>query len=97
MLIDEYLGFLSSLIWLAISMMLMNFFIIENNFASIGISIVFSIIYSIYILIDTQLILGRGENKISLDDYILGATILYIDIIGLFLRLLRLLGERADN
>jgi FtsH-binding integral membrane protein len=39
------------------------------------------LIFSIYIVIDTQLILGGGRSYLDKDDYILGAMILYIDII----------------
>ena len=56
--------------------------------------IIFAVIYSIYILIDTQLILGGRSTQLTLDNYVFGAVILYIDIIGLFLKLLRLFGER---
>ncbi len=55
---------------------------------------IFAVIYSIYILIDTQLILGGKNVSLSLDNYVLGAVLLYIDIIGLFLELLRLFGRR---
>ena len=48
-------------------------------------------VYGLYIVYDTQLIMGGHSFKIELDDYILGAMVLYIDIIVLFLRILRLL------
>jgi FtsH-binding integral membrane protein len=38
-------------------------------------------IYSLYLIIDTQLILGGKKKELSLDNYILGATMLYVDII----------------
>jgi FtsH-binding integral membrane protein len=52
------------------------------------------IIFGIYIIIDTQLIMGSHKYGITMDDYILGALILYIDIIQLFIYILRLLSER---
>ena len=55
---------------------------------------IFAVIYSIYILIDTQLIMGGKRYELSLDNYVFGAVMLYVDIIELFLKLLRLLGER---
>ncbi len=75
----------------------MNFIFLRNSLLSYGLSIAFAIIYSIYLLVDTQLILGRREKRINLDDYILGATILYVDIISLFLKLLRILGKKKDE
>ena len=52
------------------------------------------IIYGLYLIIDTQLIVGGGRHSLSIDDYIIGAMILYMDIIYLFLKLLELFGRR---
>ena len=43
---------------------------------------------SFYIIYDTQLIAGGKRFEITMDDYIIGALILYIDIIRLFLYIL---------
>mmetsp|Transcript_3789 Transcript_3789/g.4443 ORF Transcript_3789/g.4443 Transcript_3789/m.4443 type:complete len:312 (+) Transcript_3789:48-983(+) len=58
-----------------------------------------TLLFSFYIVYDTQLIVG-GNHKVrfSVDDYVLGALILYIDIIELFMFILRLVGQsRNDN
>ncbi|CAG9311312.1 unnamed protein product [Blepharisma stoltei] len=52
------------------------------------------VIYSIYIVIDTQLILGNGKYGLSNEDYIPGALFLYIDIIRLFIYILALFGNK---
>ena len=62
-----------------------------------GVSIFFAVIYSVYLLIDTQSILGKGQRRVGLDDYIMGATILYVDIISLFLKILKFLGKKKDE
>ena len=63
-----------------------------------GIAALFAVIYSVYILVDTQMILGGSRHKqVQLDDYILGATVLYVDIISLFLKILQLLGKKKDD
>lgn len=62
--------------------------------AQIVICLVFVIIYTFYIVYDTQLIAGKGKWKLSYDDYIIGALVLYIDIIMLFLYILRLFGKK---
>jgi FtsH-binding integral membrane protein len=49
-----------------------------------------SIIYSLYVIIDLKLI----SSKIEIDDYILGAMTLYIDLITLFIHILQLIGSR---
>ena len=54
-------------------------------------------IYCGYILIDTQLILGGKNKELTLDNYVMGAMILYVDIIGLFLKLLQLMGEKKKK
>ena len=51
------------------------------------------IVFGLYLIFDTQYIVG-GQNRkysISKEDYIMGAMILYIDIINLFLFILEIL------
>lgn len=55
------------------------------------------LVFVMYIIFDTQMIMGEyGGHKFqfSIDDYAFAALNLYLDIINLFLHLLRLLGER---
>lgn len=52
------------------------------------------IVYGMYIVVDTQLIIGGRKNQLPVDDYVVAALILYIDIIGLFLTLLEILGKK---
>ena len=50
------------------------------------------ILYSMdFIWCDTQLILGTKRHGLSKDDYIIGAIVIYIDIVILFMRLVKLL------
>ena len=53
-----------------------------------------TLIFGIYLIFDTQLIVGEGRYKLGIDDYILGAMILYVDIIMIFIYLLQLVGGR---
>jgi len=53
---------------------------------------IFVVIYGVYLVIDTQLIVGKGRWSLDMEDYIVGALMLYVDIIGLFLYLLRIVG-----
>jgi FtsH-binding integral membrane protein len=50
-----------------------------------------AVMMSIYLIFDTQLILGNNQYSYTLDDSYLAAIQLYIDIIQLFLNLLRIL------
>lgn len=52
------------------------------------------VVYGFYLIIDTQLICGGKTWQLSEDDYIIGALILYIDIIVLFLKILALLSRK---
>jgi len=46
------------------------------------------LLYSLYLIFDTQLIMGRYGNEYSIDDYIFAALNIYLDIIYLFLYIL---------
>ena len=55
------------------------------------------IFYSLYLIIDTIIICGKEKhNGIEMDhnDYVIGALMLYLDIIMIFLYILRLLGSK---
>lgn len=54
-------------------------------------------VYGIYLIYDTQLIMGGHRYQLTLDDYIIGALALYIDIIVLFMRILQLLGAARSS
>jgi len=51
-------------------------------------------LFGFYLLFDTQLIMGGKRYEISEEDYVLGALVLYIDIIMIFIYLLRIFGNR---
>jgi FtsH-binding integral membrane protein len=57
-----------------------------------------AILFSCYIVYDTQLIVGgKSDSKFTVDDYVFAAFKIYMDIIRLFLYLLRLFGERRQR
>lgn len=45
-------------------------------------------LYGLFLLCDTQMIVGKHKVKLSIDDYIAGAMLIYIDIIMIFIYLL---------
>jgi FtsH-binding integral membrane protein len=52
-------------------------------------------IFSFYIIYDTQMIMGgKRRYQMSIDSYILASVLLYLDIINLFLEILKLLGNK---
>jgi len=60
-------------------------------------SLIGVIIFVFYIIFDTQLMIGEYNGhkvQFGIDDYVLASMQLYLDIINLFLQLLRLMGDR---
>lgn len=63
--------------------------ILNNMLCGLGV-----ILFGVFIVFDTQKIVGGKMYSLKLDDYIQGALILYIDIIQMFIYILRLLSNR---
>jgi FtsH-binding integral membrane protein len=58
-----------------------------------------AVLFSFYVIYDTQMIVKgkhQSERQFQLDDYVFAALTIYMDIINLFLMLLRLMGERRE-
>jgi FtsH-binding integral membrane protein len=57
-----------------------------------------AMVFSCFIVYDTQMIIGgKHANEFCVDDYAMAAISLYIDVIQLFLAILRLIGDRDDG
>lgn len=52
------------------------------------------VLFGIYLIMDTQMILGGKRIQLSIDEYAAAALMLYVDIIQIFLYVLRLLSKR---
>lgn len=50
-------------------------------------------LFGIYVIYDTQLIVGDKTRALSIDDYIIGAIMLYIDIMRIFLEIMKILAK----
>lgn len=70
--------------------------IFRSRLLSILISVISVVVFSIYLIYDTQLILGKGELRLTIDDYIFAAMNLYLDIIRIFLEILRIVGAARN-
>ena len=57
-------------------------------------SAVLVVVWGLYLVYDTQLIAGGQSHSLGYDDYIVGALLLYIDVLMVFLELLRLFGGK---
>ena len=86
----------AAFIW-SMSLVLLATFIlalfIRNRFMSLAVSVLVMMLLCVFIIYDTQLIFGEKSSQFSIDDYIFAAMVLYIDIIRLFLEILRILGK----
>lgn len=69
----------------------------HNYWLETAISALGVFVYGMFIIIDTQMIADGKRHSVSTEDYVIGALMLYIDIIGMFLYLLRLLGNSNSN
>jgi FtsH-binding integral membrane protein len=82
--------------WLVLLVITMSFlYIWAWNYSAVFTYVLIGMVflYGFFIVWDTKLIVGQNRSgiQLNLDDYILGALLLYTDIIGLFLNLLSLL------
>ena len=77
----------SSLIFLVVRIPFSNLLIMYGSL----------VLCCIYLIYDTQLLIGKRGKKFSEDDYILAAITLYLDIIVLFLQILKIFGEKKNN
>jgi FtsH-binding integral membrane protein len=71
--------------------------IMRSQIASIVYAALGAGLFSMYLVFDTQLMMG-GKHKYSIspEDYIMAALNIYVDIINLFLLILRLVGAAKD-
>jgi FtsH-binding integral membrane protein len=76
---------------------LINVFFVKSSFLDLALSVALSIVYMIYLLIDIQLVMGGKRNGLTLDNYVMGAMMIYVDIVSLFLKLLKILGKKKDD
>lgn len=69
-----------------------------SKYAIIGYGVAGALIFSMYIVYDTQLMMG-GKHKYSLDpeEYVFAALNLYLDIINLFLYILMIVGASKSD
>lgn len=72
----------------------MNLLFFQSEFFNVLMAIGFACIYSVYLIVDTQLIIGGKNRELTMDNYVLGAVLLYVDIIQLFIQILKILGKK---
>jgi FtsH-binding integral membrane protein len=54
------------------------------------------LLFSLFLIIDTQMMLGKFGDYYEIDDYVIAAIEIYLDIINIFTFLLRIFGESRN-
>jgi len=70
---------------------------VRNKILSIVYASIGAFLFSCYIIVDTQLMMG-GKHQYAIDpeEYIFAALNLYLDIVNLFLFILRIIGASRN-
>lgn len=51
-------------------------------------------IYGIYLIIDVHRLVNESRFGMTMDDYIIGAILIYLDIIMIFIKILEIIGKK---
>ena len=89
----SWMPYLFGSLWVVIIFGFMAAFFPYNSKVELGYGIVVALLFSGYILVDTQLIMRHYH----LEEEIAAAISLYLDIINLFLAILRILNSQSNN
>ncbi|OXB71906.1 UNVERIFIED_CONTAM: hypothetical protein H355_005521 [Colinus virginianus] len=94
----DFTSWVGVLFLLTLNLLLFGFFcLLLPKWAQVLYASLALLLFSVYLVVDTQLIVGRGKLRLSEDDYIVAALMLYVDIITIFLQLLRIVAAATDN
>ncbi len=61
----------------------------SRTYMQLAISAGGALLFSVYLVFDIQLLMGSGTHALSPDEYVYGALALYLDVLNLFLYILR--------
>jgi len=77
---------------------IISLFVFPGKFLYTIYNVLGVLLYSLFLIIDTMMICNKGTGMsnyaMSMDDYVIGALMLYLDIVMLFIYILRLFGSR---
>lgn len=80
--------FSTSITWFILSILLP-----QSGWIGTGLCALGALIFGVYIIIDTAMIIEGGKYGLGNDDYVFAAIIIYLDLMNLFLRILRILSK----
>ncbi len=88
-----WMPYLFGALWVMVLFGFMSMFFPYNSKVELGYGIVVALVFSGYILVDTQLVMRHYH----VEEEIAAAISLYLDIINLFLAILRILNSQQNN
>ncbi|KAF2029140.1 UPF0005-domain-containing protein [Setomelanomma holmii] len=89
----SWMPYLFGALWVVILFGFMSMFFPYNSKVELGYGVICALIFSGYILVDTQMIMRHYH----VEEEIAAAISLYLDIINLFLAILRILNSQNNN
>jgi len=61
------------------------------------ISLIASMLSGLYLVYDIKMIMGNDRRKIGVDDYMLASVMIYLDIIRIFLEILKFVNAAQEK
>merc|ERR1719495_2408581 len=91
-------GILVCVLFVFLIFVFIMIFVPQNKYMQMVYGGVGALIFSVYLVYDTQMMMG-GEHKFSIspEEYIFAALALYLDIINIFLYVLKFVGAARSN
>lgn len=83
-----YMLFATSVTWFLISALVPG-----SSWLSTGLCALGALLFGVYIVVDTAMIVGGSKYGLGNDDYVFAAILIYLDLMNLFLRILELLAK----
>jgi len=62
-----------------------------------AISMICALLTGIYLIYDIKMIMGNEARKIGIDDYMMAALMIYVDIIRIFLEILKIVNALQEK
>jgi FtsH-binding integral membrane protein len=89
----SWIPYLFGALWVLVIFGFMYMFFPTNSKVELGYGIIAALIFSAYILVDTQLVMRHYH----VEEEIAAAISLYLDVVNLFLAILRILNSQSNN
>lgn len=80
---------LACMLFLGITSFFVHTPFLTNLYCCVGV-----FLFGIYLVIDTQIIVGGRSVELTIDEYAIAAMLLYIDIVQIFLYILQILSKK---